>query len=395
MKRQKILDICILILFVAYLAFYMQDHVSAVLCGFDLASTGNTAVGKAISISLLVLANIRSYTSKSNLPHSLKAILACWCVYIPISNMFNQTEVAEIFNITFQQWLWPSILLYFYNYSQDGETDILLKILFVGLTLFMSFQVYLEANMIRDSIAIASMLQVNEIYYLILILPWIFLFNGKHYNVIKILLLVLILWLTFYSLKRTAMVAVGFAFFAYLLALLKQRKLKVSTVFGISVLFIVSYNLLLSVNAEFGGRIFERFGDMESDQGSGRIDIYKDVIEAVNNFDIGHFMFGGGRGNIGKYTHGYSAHNEFLEVLFSWGVIGLILYIIFLVKLFVMFIRSDKHLNIYPLKVASLGIFIAMSITSHLVIYPYLFCILTSFWGYCLCYKNKQNFNKN
>lgn len=390
MKSQKILDVCILILFVAYLAFYMQDHVSAVLSGFDLASTGNTALGKAISISLLVLANIRSYTSKSKLPHSFKVILVCWCVYIPISNMFNQTEVAEIFNITFQQWLWPSILLYFYNYSQEGEIDTLLKILFVGLTLFMSFQVYLEANMIRDNVAIASMLQVNEIYYLILILPWIFIFDGKYYNVVKIILLVLILWLTFYSLKRTAIVAIGLAFFAYLLALLRQRKLKFTTIFGLIILLFIGYNLLMYVNAEYGGRIFERFGDMESDKGSGRIDIYKDVLGAIDNFGIGNFLLGGGRGNIGQYTHGLSAHNEFLEVLFSWGVIGLILYIIFIVKLFVVFIRSDKYLTIYPLKIASLGIFIAMSITSHLVIYPYLFCILTSFWGYCLCYKNKQ-----
>lgn len=390
MKRLKKLDICILVLFVAYLAFYMQDHVSAVLSGFDLASTGNSTVGKAISISLLALANVRSYISRSKLPHSFKTILACWCVYIPISNLFNQTDLTEVFNITFQQWLWPSIFLYFYNYSQDGETDTLLKTLFVVLTLFFSFQVYLEANMIRDSIAIASMLQVNEIYYLVLVLPWIFLFNGKYYNMIKIVLLVLILWLTFYSLKRTAMVAIGFAFFAYLLALLRQGKLKFSTVLGLSVLLIIGYNLLISVNAEYGGRIFERFGDMESDQGSGRIDIYKNVLEAIYNFDIGNFLFGGGRGNIGQYTHGYSAHNEFLEVLFSWGVLGLILYIIFLVKLFIKYISSDKHMDIYPLKIASLGIFVAMSITSHLVIYPYLFCILTSFWGYCLCYEKKS-----
>lgn len=388
-KRIKIIDAVILLLFVAYLAFYMKDHVSAVLSGFDLASTANTTIGKIISISLLLLANIRSLKSKSKVPQKIKIAFVCWCFYIPISNLYNQVEFSEVINITFQQWLWPSIFIYFYHYSQDDYSTLALKVLFFILTLFMSFQVYLEAEMIRTNITVASMLQVNEIYYLVLMLPWILLFEGKYYKVIKIVLFILILWLTFYSLKRTAMVAVAFAVAFYLFAIFRQGKMKLSTMVTLCVVLYIGYNLLLTVNTEFDGRIFERFGSMEEDKGSGRLEIFEDVINAISNFDVFGILFGGGRGNIGQYTHGYSAHNEYLEVLFSWGIVGLLLYILFIMRLTLHYIREGAELNIYPLKLASIGIFLAMSLTSHLVIYPYLFCILTSFWGFCLSPKKQ------
>lgn len=104
----------------------------------------------------------------------------------------------------------------------------------------------------------------------------------------------------------------------YLFGLLKQGRMKGTQIALIVSIMIGGYFLFDIVNDQSGGRITERIIATKTDKGSSRLDIYGRVFNAMDSFSIGDYLFGKGRGSIGKYTGGYSAHNEYLEV-FSHG----------------------------------------------------------------------------
>lgn len=384
LKTLKSTNAYILILFVTYIVYYLIDHITAVLAGFDLADTGNSAFGKVITIALFLLCWFKIYHSRKKLQSSIKNLLIAWCLTVTISNFLCIQELGQIFNVTFQQMLWPTILVYFYCEAKSLPVYLVNTAISV-LFILCSYFVYQETIFMREFGQYAEQLQVNEIYFVVLLFPWVMSFEGKFFGKFKYALLAIGLYLVFFSFKRTAMLCVVLGIGLYLLGLLKQGRMKGAHFALIIVMMIGGYILFDVVNEQSGGRITERIESTKTDKGSSRLDIYGRIFNAMNSFSFGDYLLGKGRGSIGKYTGGYSAHNEYLEVFFSWGLTALIIYLLFLLTI----IKGNKYVkreNI-PIYFMSLGIFLSMSITSHLVIYPYLFNILISYWGYSLAKK--------
>lgn len=374
----------ILALFVTYIVYYLKDHITAVLAGFELAESGSSTFGKVVTVVLFLLCWFKIFNNKNLLPASIKYLLVAWCVFVTISNLLCITELGQIFNVTFQQMLWPSILVYFYSEANELPVKLVNTVLSI-LFLLCCFFVYKETIYMREFGQYAEQLQVNEIYFVVLLFPWVMTFDGRIFGIIKYVLLAVGIYLVFFSFKRTAMLCLVLGILLYLFGLLKQGRMKGTQIALIISIMIGGYFLFDIVNDQSGGRITERIIATKTDKGSSRLDIYGRVFNAMDSFSIGDYLFGKGRGSIGKYTGGYSAHNEYLEVFFSWGLIALTIYILFLITI----LKNSKCVkrNNIPIYFMSLGIFLSMSITSHLVIYPYLFNILVSYWGYSLAKK--------
>lgn len=384
LKALKSTDIYILILFVTYIVYYLIDHITAVLAGFDLANTSESTLGKVVTIALFLLCWYKIYNSKTKMQHSLKILLVSWCFIVVVSNFLCIHEFGQIFNVSFQQMLWPTILAYFYCEAPKIPNSLLnaaISILFI----LCSYFVYQETIFMREFGQYAEQLQVNEIYFIVLLFPWVMSFEGRFFGKFKYVLLAAGLYLVFFSFKRTALLCVVLGIVLYLLVLFKQGRMKGTHFALIIAMMIGGYILFDVVNEQSGGRITERIESAKTDKGSSRLDIYGKIFNAVNFFSFGDYLLGKGRGSIGKYTGGYSAHNEYLEVFFSWGLMALTIYIFFLITI----LKNSKCVksNNIPIYFMSLGIFLSMSITSHLVIYPYLFNILVSYWGYSLAKK--------
>ncbi len=381
-KTQNVLkstNTYILILFVTYIVYYLVNHITAVLAGFDLANTGSSTLGKVVTITLFLLCWHKIYHSKSILQPSIKILLIAWCLTVTLSNFLCIQELGQIFNVTFQQMLWPTIFVYFYCEAKSLPIYLIntaISILFI----LCSYFVYKETIFIREFGQYAQQIQINEIYFIVLLFPWIMSFKGKFFGKFKYVLLAVGLYLVFFSFKRTAMLCILLGAVLYLLSLFKHERMK-STHFALFIAMIIGGYILFSiVNEQSGDRITERIESIKTDKGSSRLDIYGRIFTAMNSFSLGDYLLGKGRGSIGKYTGGYSAHNEYLEVFFSWGLTALTIYLLFLFTI----LKNNKYVkreNI-PIYFMSLGIFFSMSITSHLVIYPYLFNILVSYWGY-------------
>ena len=233
------------------------------------------------------------------------------------------------------------------------------------LLMILSFYIWF-LNGGRSSIA-----AVNAVYFITCLFPIVFL-DIKRF--MKIIILVSSTACVLLSGKRTALIVLVIAFaLPYLCKLLMsdgKNKLKnIFSLVALSVLIILLYDYLLD---KFNITIFERFQNIAVDGGSGRFDIYHAVIEAFNNSGIINKVLGHGYNGVFNYGVTFtSAHNDFLEVLYDNGFIGLTLYLCFIGGVISTAIKLLKNRMETSFAVLSaLMVLICMSITSHLVIYP-------------------------
>ena len=233
------------------------------------------------------------------------------------------------------------------------------------LLMILSFYIWF-LNGGRSSIA-----AVNAVYFITCLFPIVFL-DIKRF--MKIIILVSSTACVLLSGKRTALIVLVIAFaLPYLCKLLMsdgKNKLKnIFSLVALSVLIVLLYDYLLD---KFNITIFERFQNIAVDGGSGRFDIYHAVIEAFNNSGIINKVLGHGYNGVFNYGVTFtSAHNDFLEVLYDNGFIGLTLYLCFIGGVISTAIKLLKNRMETSFAVLSaLMVFICMSITSHLVIYP-------------------------
>jgi O-antigen ligase len=77
-----------------------------------------------------------------------------------------------------------------------------------------------------------------------------------------------------------------------------------------------------------------------------------------------------------------SAHNDFLEIIYDYGFIGLILYILFIIKIVKYNIILYKDSSIYAEGFSvSIILFLVISMFSHLILYQTYFFYLLIYWG--------------
>ena len=95
-------------------------------------------------------------------------------------------------------------------------------------------------------------------------------------------------------------------------------------------------------------------------------------------------------------TMALSAHNDFLEVLYDFGAIGFIFYVLIhlsLIKWTLRLFRARSELA-FPVLI-SYVCFIVMSMVSHLILYPTYFGLLTAFWAYAECKDNELQYQES
>jgi hypothetical protein len=82
--------------------------------------------------------------------------------------------------------------------------------------------------------------------------------------------------------------------------------------------------------------IFERFGDDTLETGGGRTNIWEDTFDAYSKQDLSLIIWGGGYYHtIFNLSDGWSTHNNYLEQLYDYGIVGFILLFTILIKCFI------------------------------------------------------------
>ena len=140
--------------------------------------------------------------------------------------------------------------------------------------------------------------------------------------------------------------------------------------------------------------IIERMQRVETGaQDESRYEIWMITNKLIGDSNLFQYLFGHGfnavlRDNPMKY----SAHNDFLEIMYDFGLFVLIAYIILHIKLYKKSVELVKSKSKYAAAfIFSVVVFELNSMVSHIIIYPYHAMIFAFVWGCILGMKKKNN----
>ena len=223
----------------------------------------------------------------------------------------------------------------------------------------------------------------DAIFAVSVYLPFIFILNKS--KQLKIILIISFVIISFISYKRSIILSTVFSILTYLLLTGNKKNLlrylfsRYSfLVVGISIILYTYFQDLLIDN------IFARFTNLSKDKGSGRTNIYDTIWEVFLNSNGKEMFFGHGYQSTRKYV-GVLAHNDFIQILFDFGIIGGFLYLIFglaLIKLAIKKYRNRKsYSNEYAAYVAALIAWLVMTLTNCFIYSPSLLAPVMFFIG--------------
>jgi O-antigen ligase len=184
----------------------------------------------------------------------------------------------------------------------------------------------------------------NAAYLFVALIPYVFFLKDKRF--IAMLILILLVFFIILGSKRGAMITGFLGAVRYLYFLFKtiEKKHRVKgIIIAIGGLIVLGYFILsFFLNNEY---LVMRLQSISEDGGSGRDVIFTDLWNAWANADSINTFFGFGfASSMRLNSMGLLAHNDWLEVLTSFGLIGLILYFL----LFYSFIRGAFKLKEEP-----------------------------------------------
>lgn len=232
-------------------------------------------------------------------------------------------------------------------------------------------------------------------YIVLYLFPILMVLSNNRMRIIGTLIVLISL---FFSNKRGAVVAGSISVISYFiinrLFISPKRNNRiwpiVSVVLGLCAVLIF-FNYLIESSDLY---IFNRLSSIADDEGSGRKEIWGYVIAGIQDSSPMELLFGHGLESVRAITFGSTAHNDYLEVLYDFGIIAFIIYISFISVLLghaVKLIKNKSYLA--PAFFSSVFLFIIPSLYSHIIIYPQYFLIFSMFWGIEMGLEGAKPFN--
>lgn len=336
------------------------------------------------TISLILMSIVFVLLSLTSLLYSgiNRLILAITIISLTSTCLYGREDIMLLKQIIFILF-WAAVFFLFYLLSFNDEKTISEGNKFYYLLLIPVTVLLLMSNVLRGSMGYkVGQLGNNMIFYLLTMLPWLLVAKER---ILRLLTVLFVLGLSVVTMKRSAMTAcviitVSVIFLEYV----KGNPNKVRAVCLSTLLALSAFGLMFYANAVNDGAAMERVENLEEDEGSGRLERYKDVIRLLRDEDIhGKLLLGHGFRTVeASLGESASAHNDFLEVSYDYGIIGLIVYALIHLALIkrLLYLRKIESVY-YEGYLISYMIFFIMSMVSHLIIYPTYFIFLTSYWG--------------
>jgi O-antigen ligase len=206
-------------------------------------------------------------------------------------------------------------------------------------------------------------------YYTLYMLPLVFLCKKKTVRIVASLVVTVVI---ISSMKRSGVVALMAAIVVFIFVnQFVAKKLKASTIIG-SFIALVLFVVLFLVMANMGEEsVLERFENIGDDNGSGRLAVWEVTIKLISRLDFGSLLMGNGYNTVVTHSpFNLSAHNDFLEVIYDYGLIGLFLFVAAMLTTFFYALKMvvDKW-PMAPSMAMLLTIFLIQSMISHIIIY--------------------------
>ena len=280
-----------------------------------------------VIVSLALLSIICNISSLNKAPTGIYWVLAL-AFYMCLVNFFSYAAsmpLKETAKSIFTVLVFPICFTYAYIKSSDKDFS-KVAIFFAIITICIaSFFFYTRFN---DSLRREGQIHA----YIIIASATTILLSKK--KILSLFFIMLAIAMTFLSAKRGGILAISLASFSYLIIeyiiLEKKNKAFGILAFVVALMFVAFAGY--KVYTKMSYLLNERFDEMSYGGGSGRLYIWQSVIDKYFEQSGFSMIFGSGFFGIQEQI-GMQAHNEFLEILFAYGVIGLFLYIMFWLSL--------------------------------------------------------------
>lgn len=247
-----------------------------------------------------------------------------------------------------------------FQYEKKNYTFVIIMLTILAC-LYSYFSIYSTYNILgeRGHFGVA--------YYALYLLPIMLACDKRWLRVISILIVSVII---ISSIKRGGLIALVLGLFAYLLVsqFISKKGLKTTiilfiTLVALVILFYVLINYL-------GDNIIERLSDRDDETGSGRLDIWNSLIQRLGMQDFEFWIFGNGHMSTTKYSwENLTAHNDFLEIIYNYGIFNFIFYVLFFGSTTLYTITAIRQKNTYaPALAAILTIFAVLSVVSIIIL---------------------------
>ncbi|WP_377887503.1 O-antigen ligase family protein [Alkalihalobacillus sp. R86527] len=235
----------------------------------------------------------------------------------------------------------------------------------------------------------------NSIYYQVLLFPFLLLIRKSSIRNIGIMLVITSI---LFSMKRAAFIAIVVALLVYLItqnsSSIKKQFSKTRKAITLAVLMIIIYIVNIFISLFNDTNIFNRFESITDDGGSGRLEILSIMIYQIKTSGFYDVIFGHGVFTSSEVTGGFASHNDFVEMLWSYGIGGLFIYLFiygYLIHLAIKFIRNKyRYSAVFN---ASISLFFVLSLFSQLIFIPTYIGYLCLFWSFIIS-DYEKGFNK-
>lgn len=316
-------------------------------------------------------------------------VVMWWGVWVVVSSLFWDVDHTVRFFVLSDipvVLLWPLVYLFFYAVGKLQSLVMTRRLVAFFCVLFFFcaagfWQAYNLANLFLFLSKGAAVL--NEIYYPLLLLPWILLLNNRAWHYLGLAALFVMVLLSF---KRTALFAFGAAALAHTWTFKRQlasAKSRLISVFAFTLLIIGALIVFPIIDEKMDFTFSKKLLRSELERAGGRPELYLDTITMILDSAPLPAMLGHGHLAVREDSPLRStAHNDWLEVAYDYGAGGLLLYGLlhgFLLAKCRRLVVADSPYA--PAFTVSYILFFLMSLSSHLIIYPTYFVFLTAFWG--------------
>lgn len=143
-----------------------------------------------------------------------------------------------------------------------------------------------------------------------------------------------------------------------------------------SIKYYILIALLLCVSYQMGffDSVIERFLSEDFATGSGRINIWRQGIDTFFNKDLFVILFGAGANQASTMAVSgdinWSPHNNYLEILYNYGIFGLIIFVLFFMSLFFTSKTNEKQTMIVYIILSCITIVPFIYVTPIWIILP-------------------------
>lgn len=349
----------------------------------DASSGGISMYGSLVMVEIMSL-YLMATSPKFRCQHSRIPLLCfLWEMVMLAVLIFNETA--------YSQWskclAWPLFFQASYLFIRtDSRLVKSFRKIFYGLAILGGVYLILSLQY-KDFES-----QTNMVYFFLLTFPILLLTPKKRQ---RYLLLIFSTFAAFISMKRSMILAFVLFWGLVELKYLLGKGRKGLAVVVTAVMVIAMYGSFSIADDLTEGHLSERMSGEDARSGditNGREGIYLVTIEMIKQSSLAHIMLGNGHNGVRRDSPlEISAHNEFLEIIYDYGVIILLVYLRLWVYVLRQWYFHYRNNTVFFLPYTmSVCIFAVMAMVSQLVLYCSYFLYLVMFWGIVAALKDGQ-----